>query len=97
LEHPFFTEDLNDDSILEDESIPGGSVVESSSGSIPFSPLRIANLKRSRLASSIKKAAKATKEDLQETNNNSDWPGWAKSGRTANIDPQEKSNPFGKK
>jgi hypothetical protein len=92
LEHPFFTEDLNDDSILEDESIPGGSVVES-----PFSPLRIANLKRSRLASSIKKAAKATKEDLQETNNNSDWPGWAKSGRTANIDPQEKSNPFGKK
>lgn len=99
LEHPFFTEDLNDESILEDESIPGGSVIGSRSivrsPLSPFSPLRLLDLKRPRVASSIKKAAKVTNEGSQKKCDNSNWPAWANPGQDIGFSAVGNLNPFG--
>ena len=101
LQHSFFTEDDLNESLLEDESVRGGSVIGSRSvvrsPLSPFSPLKLMNLKRSRVSSSMKKVAKPTKEDRAQVCYHADWPAWAKPGKeTDTAAAAMKSNPFGK-
>jgi serine/threonine protein kinase len=82
LEHPFFTLVDPHDSIFwdDEESIRGGSVLEHQSKAdatsplSPFSPLRLADWKRSKVGKSY--------EPIKE---NPDWPSWAKADHGSNV------------
>lgn len=88
LQHSFFTEvDPNESFVGDDESIPGGSVIEQKkdasspppSALSPFSPLRLADWKRSRTAShNDDHVLPEEKEKKPEGTVHEDWPSWAK-------------------
>lgn len=99
LQHSFFTEDDLNDSLLEDESLRGGSVIGSRSITrsplSPFSPLKLMDLKRSRVSSSMKKVPKPANGVRAQVCDHADWPTWAKPGKETDIAAVMKSNPFG--
>jgi serine/threonine protein kinase len=87
LDHHFFTECEFNESILEDESIPGGSVIGSRSVLSPIS--RISPIKLVDLKKVTNQATTAKKVDYCKN----EWPAWAKV-KAAPIG--KKSNPFAK-
>ncbi len=94
LEHDFFTEGYSSESVMEDESVRGGSVIGSrsvlSNLSI-VSPLKLVEIKRTR----------ATNQDTSNTADNvaAVWPAWARAKaseiQSATVEHQRRlENPF---